>query len=116
MSDDKDKSHRAPDVTATGLGTGRNKIARTIEPRPVPRPDIADDDQLFDLAVDLMDAGRRRLMQVTLAEWQGLARFTVRTAVIASQACELARLHAAGAPKCDLELQLTKLLEVAGQQ
>jgi hypothetical protein len=53
------------------------------------RPDLLDQDQLFDLAFALQNASDRRLMQVTLAEHRALARLTVRACIIGTHAVEL---------------------------
>lgn len=79
------------------------------------RIDVTDADQVFDLALELCTAPKRRLMQVNLPELRALAVMVVRCAPTMSRAIELVRLSDGGQARPDCEEALKKLVAVTRQ-
>jgi hypothetical protein len=64
--------------------------------------DLSDPDQVFELALAIVRADDRRLMQVSVAETRALAKLAALSSVIASQFLRVIALSDANAPKDEL--------------
>lgn len=91
---------------ATDLAAPRTEKKRDTS-TGLPRIDITDRDAVFDLAVELHNAGKRRLLQVTHAELRALAHLAMVAAPVLSRA---EALREAADPGTSPEL--TELLRV----
>ncbi len=78
----------------TDLGDGRRAGRDTSS--GLPRIDLTSRDQVFELARELIAADKRRLQQVTFAEWQAVALLAVIGAPVLAHAEVVAALAKPG--------------------
>lgn len=98
------------ETLATDLAPAQEK--RRDMSSGLPRIDVNDPDQVFELALELVDADKRRLMQVTLVEWQAVDRLAVMAAPVLTHALGIAEKFKPGESWDALAPQLLALVKV----
>jgi hypothetical protein len=99
------------DTTTTDLGTP-TKIFGDRRAELPPR-DLTDPDQVFALALEVVKANPRRLLQVTVAETRAIAVFAARAGAVTSAFLNVVELSDANAPKPTLKAALAEAADTA---
>lgn len=99
------------DTEATDLGTPK-KIFGGVRAEAADR-NLDDPDQVFALALEVMRANPRRLLQVTVTETRAIAAFAAKAGAVASSFLNVVELSDANAPKETLRQALKEAADNA---